>query len=248
MAYYNYPINVEVSHPCWIYNLQRAELDESPFEHLNIYNMYRKDTEEVTNTMLEEQVLSPGTFKISYPYITGMKDDKLQAQINSTIIDMVSNLLRETVLLPEKIDFEDVIGFYKVHLNEKGILSILYGLYTYVERAAHGFTAYSSIMIDLETGKVYKLYELFNPKVNYKAFLEPLARKYIEENQVPLLTEYKGIKDDQEFYLTSDSLVIYYQVYEYTPYVYGLFEIKIPYTDILNILGPTSPIQRLIKY
>ncbi|NFD91980.1 DUF3298 domain-containing protein, partial [Clostridium botulinum] len=36
-------------------------------------------------------------------------------------------------------------------------------------------------------------------------------------------------------------------IYEYTPYAYGLFQVPIPFKDILNLLGPASPIQRLLK-
>lgn len=61
-----------------------------------------------------------------------------------------------------------------------------------------------------------------------------------------LLEEYKGVTPDQEFYLTPEELVIYYQVYEYNPYVYGLFKIPIKYNDIRSLLGQLSPIQRLV--
>nr|WP_242955144.1 RsiV family protein [Clostridium sporogenes] len=120
-------------------------------------------------------------------------------------------------------------------------------MYTYYANAAHGLTAYSSLNIDLNTGQLYKLSDLFTSRINYKPILEQKVREYIKANNVPLIEEYKGLDEDQQFYLTPNSLVLYYPIYKYTPYAYGLFQIPIPFKDILNLLGPVSPIQRLLK-
>ncbi|NFD79087.1 DUF3298 domain-containing protein, partial [Clostridium botulinum] len=127
------------------------------------------------------------------------------------------------------------------------LLSILFGIYTYYDNAAHGSTTYSSLNIDIYTGKIYKLSDLFTSRINYEPIVEQKVKEYIKVNNVPLLQEYKGLHEDQQFYLTPNSLVLYYPIYEYTPYAYGLFQVPIPFKDILNLLGPASPIQRLLK-
>lgn len=195
---------------------------------------------------IEEQVLKPQTFKISYPIVRGIGNAQMETVVNSAILDEVGNLFRQQILLPDKVEFAAVDGFYEIALNEEGLLSILFGLNTYVSGAAHGYTAYSSLTIDFETGKVYEFGDLFNSKVYYKGIIDEIAKKYISDNDIPLIAEYDGVTPDQQFYLTPDSLVLYYQIYEYTPYAYGLFKIPIPYTEIESILGPLSPIQRLL--
>lgn len=174
-----------------------------------------------------------------------LEDEDLKERINEAIIDEVLYLFKNQVMVAEKINFQEIIGFYKVTLNEKGLLSILFSLYTYTG-GAHGYTAYSSLTIDLNTGEIYEFEDLFNPKFYYKGFLDKIIYEKIKEMDVPLIEEYNGITENQQFYLTPESLVIYYQVYEYTPYAYGLFKIEIPYTEIISALGPVSPIQRLI--
>ncbi|WP_243128237.1 DUF3298 and DUF4163 domain-containing protein [Clostridium niameyense] len=194
---------------------------------------------------INEQILSPDNFKITYPFVENIRNDSLKKIINNKIINEVSNLFKEQVLLPEKVNFIEVIEFYEMPLNKRGLLSILFGIYTYTG-GAHGYTAYSSITIDLDTGKVYNFNDLFTTRINYKPILEDKVREYIKQNDIPILEEYKGIDKNQQFYLTPTELVIYYQVYTYTPYAYGLFKIPIPYKDILNLLGPASPIQKLL--
>lgn len=196
---------------------------------------------------LQQQNLMPDKFSIDYPVIPNANNKENIAKINNGILDEVNGLFRSQVLIPEVTDFNEILGTYVVTLNEKGILSALFSLYTYVNRAAHGFTAYSSITVNLETGKIYSFSDLFNPKLYYVGFLNELAEQYIKENNIELINQYKGITPDQQYYLTPNSLVLYYQVYEYTPYYYGLFKIEIPYNKISNLITPLSPIARFLN-
>ncbi|BAH06585.1 RsiV family protein [Clostridium kluyveri] len=219
-----------------------------PFEIEEPY--YRNDTykEDLKKSIkLKEQKLAPDNFSIQYPFIDpsnckGSGVDK----VNNEIINQVSELFKKQVLQIGVVDFNEVLGNYEVMLNKNGILSILFSMYTYVNRAAHGITLYSSMTANVKTGQIYSFSDLFNSKVYYKGFLDPLAKKYIKENNITLINEYNGITENQQFYLTPNSLVLYYQIYEYTPYYYGLFKIEIPYEKIVNILNPVGPINKLI--
>ncbi|EKS4342217.1 DUF3298 and DUF4163 domain-containing protein [Clostridium sporogenes] len=210
------------------------------------YNNYYRQCN-IDPLPLNEQNLQPKNFKITYPFVQDIGNENISKFVNESIDNEVSNLFKEQVLIPRKANIQEVIGFYEVKLNKSCLLSILFGMYTYYANAAHGLTAYSSLNIDLNTGQLYKLSDLFTSKINYKPILEQKVREYIKANNVPLIEEYKGLDEDQQFYLTPNSLVLYYPIYKYTPYAYGLFQIPIPFKDILNLLGPVSPIQRLLK-
>lgn len=196
---------------------------------------------------LEEQKLRPNQFSIAYPLVSNPNNSSVISKINEAIINEVNNLFKEQVLRPEPTDIVDVNGTYEVMVNHKGILSILFSMYTYVDRAAHGYTAYSSLTINTEMGQIYSFKDLFNPKFNYVPFINELAQQYIKDNDILLIEDYNGITENQQFYLTPKSLVLYYQLYEYTPYAYGLFKIEIPYTMIGNLIYPLSPIAKLIR-
>lgn len=228
MLYFNYPDNSN-----YTFNIGDTCL-----------KFYRNDDNN-HSVKLNEQKLSPANFSISYPVISNEKETEPLTKINNIIADEVSKLFRSQVLLPEIVDFHDVLGNYEVMLNKKNVLSILFNMGIYINHAAHGYTKYSSITVNTETGQVYEFSDLFNSKVYYTKILNELAQQYIKENNIDLIDEYKGITEDQQYYLTPDSLVLYYQIYEYTPYVYGLFKIEIPYNKISNIISPVGPIARL---
>lgn len=59
----------------------------------------------------------------------------------------------------------------------------------------------------------------------------------LKKKRIHLFTDFKGIQTDgQEFNLTNDAFVIYYQEGVYTPHAYGPLVFTIPYTDLKNEL------------
>lgn len=232
-------------YPCQFCRFPNENIEDlaSPAQNFWVSNMQNPiSTQKIA---LDEQIIHPSIFSFSYPIVEIFENTDVQSIINNAIINEVDNLLRIQVLLPEKIDFKEIGGFYKIPLNENRLLSILFGLYTYTG-GAHGNTIYSSLTINLENGQIYKLSDLFNPNVYFTAILNEIILKEIQDKKIPLISEFKGIEYDQQFYFTPNALVLYYQVYEYTPYSYGLFEISIPYADIKNLLYPLSPIEKLL--
>ncbi|MDD3223552.1 MAG: DUF3298 domain-containing protein [Clostridium sp.] len=208
----------------------------------NINNNYRSDD----SIELKQQKLMPEKLGILYPFIPNPDNKENLTKINNGIINEVSELFRSQVLKPEVIDFNEILGTYEVKLNQNGILSILFSMYTYINKAAHGFTAYVSITVNVETGQIYNFSDLFNGKVCYIIILNELANQYIKDKNISLINEYNGISENQQYYLTPNSLVLYYQVYEYTPYYYGLFKIEIPYDKLKNIQMPGGPISKFL--
>lgn len=243
MSYFNYPYKSSNEfNPCDYCRFK----PENFFYPEKDWDIYRNDSSNEDAVQLVEQSISPESFKLSYPIVTNMVNRKVQSKINQTIIDEVSRLFKNSVLYPEQVNFNEILGTYEIKLNQNGLLSILFSIYTYVYHAAHGITIYSSLTFDTRTGEVIKFSDLFTTRINYIPILSEMAKRYIKENDIMLINEYKGIEPNQEFYLTPDELVLFYQVYAYTPYAYGLLQIPIPYTQILNLLGPASPVQSLL--
>lgn len=217
-------------------------------ENWHLFKMRREKDEAIKKpAAVEEQKIKPDEFSISYPVIhSGESADKFK-EANNKIVDEVDKLFKSQVLLPEVVDFTDIIGTYDITVNKNQILSVLFGMWTYVRGAAHGFTQYGAVTLNVNTGHVYSFSELFNPKVYYIQTINDLAKDYIRKNNIDLINEYKGIDKNQEYYLTQTSLVLFYQIYRYTPYSYGLFKIEIPYDEIENIISPVGPISRIMR-
>ena len=195
-----------------------------------------------TATLTEVKIQNQCT-NVTYPQVTGLKDKAVESHINDLIKKTVLDLIP-----PEGCDvYAEIFGNYQVGVNRNGVLSIKFDVYTIRIQAANGLNVQKSITVDLETGKNYRLHQLFRNNSDYKIILSRMIRQMIEERQLPLLKEFTGITDYENFYLTGNSLVIYFQEITYLPHYAGIQEFPIPYRQIRNLIKSDGPIARLLQ-
>lgn len=181
-------------------------------------------------------------FMASYPKISGMDDVKAQNQINRTFRKNAQDAEKRARDTAKELSKHretrkiKVTGIYdfKVTRNKGGIVSMIISDYLY-SGGTHGITAKKGITINTTTGQVYTLASLFNENVDYVKILNRLIEKQIEARGLSnyMLTEFKGIRKDQEFFLTNNSLVIFFEQYQYFPRRYGFVKFRIPF-KVLN--------------
>jgi hypothetical protein len=128
---------------------------------------------------------------------------------------------------------------YVIPYNQKNLLSIYIDEYTY-SGGAHGNTVRSARTWNILTGEIYDLEDFFrcNPynREEIIYFLRREAReesktdgyKYFENYEV-LIDQYF---EEENFYITSKGLVIFYDLYTITPYASGIVEFTIPFTEL----------------
>ncbi|MBZ4645343.1 MAG: hypothetical protein PWR27_2037 [Petroclostridium sp.] len=217
------------------------DTDKDRDKEIRIQPEVKKDivqAEEITAQIIERRIRRRG-LDISYPQIAGLKDSEIQDKINGLIVDQVQQLVYDQIR-----NASEIKGGYKVKLNQKGILSLVLEQYSYATGAAHGTTQMKSVTVDLETAKVYELKDLFDPNSNYIERINRTIKKEIREKNIPLLVDFQGIKDNQRFYLTEKDIVLYYQLYEYTPYAYGIPEFNISFASISDTFAANGPLAR----
>lgn len=127
------------------------------------------------------------------------------------------------------------IIYYK---NNKLVLDMV-GYY-YPFGAAHGMPNRKTPVINLSTGQFYKLSDVFLKESNWKEEINKLINNIIDtdpEYEGLFPGAFKGIKDNQDFYLDDENLYIYFPPYEIGPYAAGFVTFKIPWKDIETIVS-----------
>ena len=128
--------------------------------------------------------------------------------------------------------------FYK----DNSLIIDLLGYY-YLLGSVNGTPIRKTCAIDLVTGKFYNLKDLFKSDTNWKPILNSIIREFIENDvsyKYVFPGSFKGISDNQDFYIGKDNLYIYYPPYKIGPYSAGFITFKIPFTQIeayLNTQG-----------
>ncbi len=194
---------------------------------------------------IETHKISDGYNKtVFYPQVAALQNQELEGLINHAIIDQTQQLINEQIgNMPTAV--EEMIGLYEVKNNQRQVLSLSLSNYTYHYQAAHGMTYIKSLTFDLEKGGKCELSELFKPGSNYVERLSSLVDQQIKQRDIPLLGEFTGIRPDQDFYIADKTLVIYFQLYEITPYVFGFPMFPISVYDLQDIIVEDGPLGRL---
>lgn len=193
-----------------------------------------------TNLNIQAMLRQAGT---TYPKIVNLSG-KVRSRINAAIKRAAFEAIPD---YDPGTSVVEAVSSYKTTVNRKGVLSLRFEDYFYPEMAVHGVTGVSSVTIDLKTGHVYEFYELFRKGSNYQAVLNQIIQAQIVAQQIPLLKPFAGVGPNEDYYLTPDSLVIFYQPYEYTPGAYGVLEFTIPYSQITGIIDPDGAIGKILS-
>ncbi len=192
-----------------------------------------------------EKKLDRPPIQFAYPQVTGLKSQEIQDLINWTIRRQVRHLIIQQG--GKRKDLEEMIGNYQVTLNEKGLLSIKFENFSFIQLAAHGTTVVRGLTLNLNSGKVYDIFNFFRPSSGYNVFIKDQVEKQIMERDIQLISELNVIGDDQEYYLTDNELVVFFQEATVAPRVFGVLEFPIPFKLLTNFIDPDQPLARFIK-
>jgi hypothetical protein len=181
---------------------------------------------------------------VYYPQIVGMKEQLFERFMNQTIIQQTQQLINEQVgNMPTTV--EEMLGTFEIKNNQRQVVSLSLSNYTYHDKAAHGMTYIKSLTFDLKNRKLCQLKDLFKPRSDYVKRLSSLISLQIKQRDIQLLFGFNEISPNQDFYIADKSLVIYFQLYEITPYVYGFPMFPISVYDLLDIIDENGSLGRM---
>ncbi|WP_019156699.1 DUF3298 and DUF4163 domain-containing protein [Robertmurraya massiliosenegalensis] len=181
---------------------------------------------------------------VFYPRIRGIRNRIFEKRLNDLIVKAVQTLIDTQVgNMPTTIT--EMLGTYEIKNNQREVLSLLLSNYTFHHQAAHGMTYLKSLTFDLQKEKLCTLADLFKPGSPYVDRISTLIKEQIEKRGISLLNEFTQIKPDQDFYIADKTLVIYFQLYDITPYAFGFPMFPVSVYDLIDIIEENGPLGRL---
>lgn len=173
---------------------------------------------------------------VQYPQIEGLESKVIQDEINGIFKGLAGSAVQEGIknvadLAPYVLQNPDMPSQcetyfnYQVKYNQNNVLSLIFLDYQYAG-GAHGSTVESSYTINLKTGKMYSLKDLFKEKTDYSSVISGSVKRQLNERGLTegLLEPFNKISDNQGFYLSNNGIMIYFQQYEILPYAAGIQE------------------------
>lgn len=182
---------------------------------------------------------------IYYPIIQGLQNQRAQHKINNSILTNVQQLIKKQDYYEHPRETE-VSGYYELKNNQRRILSLTLSNFAYTQHAAHGMTYLKGLTFDVNSGKSYTLKDLFKPGSPYVKTLSDIIALQIKRRDITLLDKFTGIKPDQDFYIADKCLVVFFQLYEITAYVYGFPMFPISVYELQDIINEDGPLGKMI--
>lgn len=195
------------------------------------------------SAVIMEKLISKPFTHITYPHVRGINEDTAEL-----INELIEEKIKTMTILGEwqESDIQELDISYQITLNQKGLLSLRFESFLVIQNAAHPITQVGSLTIDLNTGKVYELYDFFRNMSGHAIRMTNYILGEMKEKRIPLIIDLKLIPDNHVYYLTEDALVIYFQEGELAPRVYGVLEFPLSYAFLQNIMESDSPLRRLL--
>ncbi len=170
--------------------------------------------------------------EIKYPKFLDKKFEVLNEIIENTVNSMWNDW-KDDLLDNIRSGFRTsyYLGFSIKRFDDK-IVSIVFEDHAYTG-GAHGIPSRRVINYDVKNKKLLKLCDIFEKGVDWKPQINKFVREYFK--RVPTLSKFESIDDDQDFYITSWGIVVFFAPYEYTPYAQGFPEIPISFHSLKGI-------------
>jgi len=179
---------------------------------------------------------------IRYPVITGHPDKSIEAKLNKSFEEKVLDLKdmiqkgAEAALEYSKendVEFQKYMAqsSFKERYNKNGFLSLTISTFEFTG-GSEGIRATTAYNIDLESGRICQLYELFAEDCDFKKIIDEVMLNTMKQNKDMYFQEaidnFQGISADQPFYIEKGNLVVYFGVYKLGPLTTGEPEFKVP--------------------
>jgi hypothetical protein len=179
-------------------------------------------------TRITKVTLDTDNLHVQYPYVKGLKDKSLQTSINDLIYKTAFKLKDNYYMeVTKNKDSYRYYVEYAVTYRDRNILSMKFLECLSLPFYAHPINEVHAITIDLNNGSLYSLKDLFKQGISWKPVLNGIIKGKIDKNKIKLLDEFKGIDKEQGFFLTDDSVAIYWQEAVYLPRYMGPFTVMI---------------------
>ena len=195
---------------------------------------------------IETKVIKQNGKQIYYPQVTGLKDHRINEKINDAIYNLMKSLITEQYEDQGTDAFIEMIGTYEIKTNERHVLSLSLSNYAYAEHHAHGLTVMRSLTFDTTSGKIYHLKDLFKQGSDYVNVLSNHVQQQIKARDIPILNDFDKISKNQDFYIADKCLVLYFQLYEITPYYIGFPMFPISVYSLEDIVRESGPLGRML--
>ena len=184
----------------------------------------------VKQVKVTDQVITGQNTEIHYPEFTFKPKQQMMDKLNQTYEKVAKEFKTNAdELLKDAEEFGglDMYDFsmeYEVTYTQQNLLSVLTTASEWAG-GAHPISYRNGAVYDISTGDELTLKDFLGE--NYKEIVNTTIQNQLPQKGYNFFEPFTGIEEDPDFYLTENGIVIYFGLYEYTPYSDGFPEFTV---------------------
>ncbi|MDO5516760.1 MAG: DUF3298 and DUF4163 domain-containing protein [Clostridium sp.] len=170
-------------------------------------------------------------------FINGRAEERVKDINNIVHKDIMSKLAEAEKAAEEQFSGKnqkplfpyEIKSYFTITKKNDDIISLYNDYYEFLG-GAHGSTIRTGYTVDRNTEQLLSLKDLFTEKYDYKNIINNKIKEELRKNPEKYFysaDNFQGISDNQGFYISDGSLIIFYEQYDIAPYVAGIPEFKI---------------------
>lgn len=188
---------------------------------------------------------------VVYPKVIYSDNTLIESKINRLIENLFTRYYGVNIVAKQAIN--DSLGqfnsTYEQTYKIENIIGLKFTNFVYSEGAAHGNAETISLNINLQNGEEFEFKDIF--RSHAKNNLLSLVKKKLGEHQSKesyFDFDSIALRDNQDFYIKNNTLVIIFFKYEIACGACGPIEISMNFSEITDFINPNGPLNFLYNF
>ncbi|QSO52111.1 LppP/LprE family lipoprotein [Alicyclobacillus curvatus] len=193
-------------------------------------------------TWVNRVVVTAHTYKASsqdvvYPQLSGLPNAQVQTNINS--------LLKKNSLYTPSEGYTNPATYtytasYNVVFQQGDIMNFMISTYFSPKGAAHGMPSRTSLIVNVKTGQVYQLKDLFQLGSNYLPKVSQVVANEDTTHALDTFAKFTGVTNKDTIYLRSGGFVVDFAPYEWASYAQGFLDYPVSFASVDGIINKSG--------
>ncbi len=188
---------------------------------------------EIKVSIIDKTIFTPLVY-MKYPKISGMSNKSLQNKINYLIQSKVlEHKNRHEILHPRKSTSKYKLK-YELTCHKNSFLSFIFNK---GDDTDNYMETVMSFTINLRNGSIYNFKDIFTKEYDFTAVIKQKAAEFLEAENPHYVHLIDKIDLEQNFYITNDSLVLYFPNQRISTENTASIKVNLKYSDIPDTLN-----------
>lgn len=180
---------------------------------------------------------------VTYPVLHGLSNQAVEAQINKLLKENSIFVPNQQYPSPSSYSY---FSSYNVIFQQGDVMNFLLSSYFFPTGAAHGMPVRKSLIINIKTGDIYTLDDIFQAGSPYLSATSQVISEEDTNHVLDTFQKFTGVTNKDTIYLVPNGFAVDFSPYEWASYAQGFLDYEVPYDKVMGIINTEGSFWRAL--